>query len=295
MEYCEMSGELILEAEKITSTIDIPSQPQLLLQIHEEALKPEPSFRKLKEYVSQDIAMSAKVIKLANSAYFGLRYKVHSIENALTVLGLENFTNIIVSSSFRELMEASRSSAEEYEDLFNHSMHAARLSQFITNKVKIFGGGIIFPSQTYMAGLFHDCGIMILAKKFDDYFADIKVAKQKSDMLIDVEEALYKTNHSVIGYVVAKSWQLPEIVTKVIQHHHEPYLSSHDDPTLRSMLAINMLAETVLSVLDDGDELSTDLFGIQIDTKVLNIVLEELNFDEDDFKDIVSTAQDMIV
>lgn len=289
-----MSDDLILEAEKITSSIDIPSQPQLLLQIHEEVLKPEPNFRVLKEYVSQDIGMSAKVIKLANSAFFGLRNKVHSIENALTVLGLNNFTNIIVSSSFRDLMALSSNSAEEYDELFNHSMHAARLCQFITNKVSNFGGAIIFPSQTYMAGLFHDCGIMILAKKFDDYFEDIKCAKQPSDNLIDVEEGLYKTNHSVVGYVVAKSWQLPEIVTRVIQHHHDPYLSSHDDPTLRSMLAINLLAETVLSILDDESEWSSNIFGIQIDEKALRSILDELNFDMDDFKDIVSTAQNLI-
>ena len=289
-----MSNELIMEAEAIIASIDIPTQPQVLMNIYEEVTKPEPDFRKLKEHVNQDIGMAARIIKIANSAFFGLRYKVHSIEHALTIMGLENFTNIICTSSLRDALMSGSSVNDEFETIFNHSMHVARISQFITHKARIFSGGIIFPSQTYMAGLFHDCGILILAKKYPDYFIKIKSSLSKGHSLIDAEEDQFKTNHYIVGYVVSKSWQLPDTVCQVIHHHHDMDIGLQSDLTLKNMLAINMLAEGVITKIlesEDGDE---NIYGLQVNSKnTLTNLLEKLNFDDDDFKDILETAKEI--
>ena len=290
-----MDSKLLQQAEAIIESIDIPSQPQILINIYNEVQKPEPEFRKLKEHVSQDIAMSARIMKIANSAFFGLRYKVHSVEHALTVLGLENFTNIICTSSLREMLMSGSAVGDDLDTVFNHSMHVARIAQFVTHKARIFSGGIIFPSQTYMAGLFHDCGILVLAKKYSDYFQKIRMSEFKDMALVDIEESLYKTNHSVVGYVVAKSWQLPEVVCRVIQHHHHQDLTIHDDASLKIMSAINILSEGVISHLHDVDTEEEAIFGITAASMdYLNQLAEELNFDDDDLIDTVETAKDII-
>ena len=289
-----MSDELIKEAEAIIASIDIPTQPQVLINIYNEVMKPEPDFRKLKEFVNQDIGMAARIIKIANSAFFGLRYKVHSIEHALTIMGLENFTNIICTSSLRDALMSESVENVEFETIFNHSMHVARISQFITHKARIFSGGIIFPSQTYMVGLFHDCGILILAKKYQDYFEKIKSSLSKGRSLVEIEEDLFRTNHYIVGYVVTKSWQLPDIVCQVIQHHHNPDIKIHTNLTLKNMLAINMLAEGVITKLLESENSDESTYGLDVDSKKLMAdLLDELNFDKDDFKDILETAKEI--
>jgi len=290
-----MDTTLMKEAEAIIESIDIPSHPQVLMNIYDEVQKPEPEFQKLKEYVSQDISMAAKIVKIANSAYFGLRYKVHSIEHALTVLGLENFTNIVCTSSLRDMLMSEPTMDSAIETVFNHSMHVARISQFITHKARIFSGGLIFPSQTYMAGLFHDCGILILAKKYQDYFEKIQSSESDHRSLVEIEEHHFKTNHSVVGYVVSKSWQLPDVVCRVIQNHHLTDLVLDEDPTLMHMSAINMLSEVVVSYSYDNENHEETLYGLNIDSdQLVNRLLEELNFDRDDLKDIIATAKEII-
>ena len=113
--------------------------------------------------------------------------------------------------------------------------------------------------------------------------------------MIEIEEHHFKTNHSVVGYVVSKSWQLPDVVCRVIQNHHVMDFAPDDDLTLMHMLAINMLAEAVVSYTYDDENHEETLYGMNIDSEQLvNRLLEELNFDRDDLKDIIATAKEII-
>lgn len=291
-----MENKLLNEAESIIASIDIPSQPQVILDIYNEVLQKEPDFKKINQLVSMDMAMAARIIKIANSPYFGLCQKVHSIERALMVLGLENFTNIIVTSSMRDLLKASQMSHEEYEAFFEHCMQVARINQFVTHKVRIFSGGLLFPSQTYMSGLFHDCGIIILRQKYPDYMNKIGQALLDGMKLIEAEEAHFQTNHCLVGYVVSRSWKLPDVVCKVIQHHHDVDLQYEQDKTLQTMCKINILTECVISYLKRTETHYTELYGHVLNSaEEFKPILEALYFNSDDFKDVVDTTKDIIM
>ena len=290
-----MENTLLTEAESVISSIDIPSQPQVILDIYNEVLKKEPDFKKINELVSMDMAMSARIIKISNSTFFGLSQKVHSIERALMVLGLENFTNIIITSSMRDLLKVSQMSHEEYETFFEHCMHVARINQYITHKVRIFSGGVIFPSQTYMAGLFHDCGIMMLRQKYPDYLSKVDTSIGQGKTLIEAEEENFQTNHCLVGYVVSRSWKLPDIVCKVIQHHHDIDMSFNEDKTMKTMCLINILTECVISYLHRSENHFTEIYGHLLSSpEEFKPILEALYFNTDDFRDIVDTTKEII-
>jgi HD-like signal output (HDOD) protein len=112
--------------------------------------------------------------------------------------------------------------------------------------------------------------------------------------LVEIEEDLFKTNHYIVGYVVTKSWQLPDIVCQVIQHHHNTDIGIHSNLTLKNMLAINMLAEGVLTKLLESENNDEGIYGLDVDSKkIMTNLLDELNFDDDDFKDILETAKEI--
>ena len=103
---------LVEEAEKIFRSIAIPSPPRVLMQLNEEMGKAEPEYRVITDLVSQDLAMTAKVLRIANSPYFGVRNRIKSIATALSVLGLEHFRNIVLASAFRDGMKNKNSTTK---------------------------------------------------------------------------------------------------------------------------------------------------------------------------------------
>ncbi len=290
----ETENGLIMEAEALLESINIPSSPQILIDINKEALTPEPNFKRIKDLVSMDVSIAAKIIKIANSPFFGLRYPVQSIEHALSVLGLENFTNIVLASALRSAFSQDRELSAEYEQVLDHSIQVAQVSQMILGKAKYLSGGLIFPNQVYMAGLFHDIGILILRMKYPDYFNIVESSYTNGKSLIQIEEENFRTNHSVIGYFVAKSWSLPDIVRKVIQYHHHPDFETIEDGTLSKMLAMNVLAEVLLEYIGDSEYNISSPYTHTIDSiDFFNQLLHALNVERDDLTSVLDKIKDM--
>lgn len=288
--------KLVVEAESIIKSIDIPHSPQILLDINREVITPEPNFHKIKDLVSQDVSLAAKIIKVANSSYFALRFKVKSIEHALSVLGLENFTNIVLASSLRDAFSQDRELLNELDEIFNHLMMIARISQMLLAKVNYSTGGLIFPNQVYMAGLFHDIGILILRKKFSNYFEVIDQAFPDEKYLVNIEEENFQTNHAVVGYFMAKSWSLPDEVCKVIQHHHNPEALKNEEPTVAKIITINLLSEILFDYALEAETGEYSIFGHQLESvDLFNQLLEQLNVEREDLHDVLDKIKDMIL
>lgn len=236
------------EAKKLISSISIPTQPKIIIEINNEIKKPEANIMRVSEIISRDVAMSAKLLKVINSAFFGLRENVDSIDRALSLMGLKNFNNIIMSSAFRDSMEKQGAGTEKF---WNHSMTAAMVSSHIAKKV-----GYPSEEQAYIAGLFHDCGISLLTKKFPEYasLTDYALSIVNSEALrgdtksiIGIEDERFATHHCAIGYLVAKTWRLSAPVVEAIWYHHYTNIDIHKDPASRRLASILILADYISS------------------------------------------------
>jgi HD-like signal output (HDOD) protein len=238
--------EHIKKAQEIVSGIGIPSQPKIVMDINREINKPEADLSKISDIVSMDVAMSAKLLKIANSPFFGLKEKVDSIQRALALLGLKNFYNIILATSLRENLGGHGSAIEKF---WSHSMATATISSQIAQKV-----GFTSIDQAYIAGLFHDCGVPLLIKKYPNYVEITDYAlgvvgteslKGLLKSIIGIEDERYNTHHCAIGYLVAKSWHLSQAVTQSILHHHYVNIDIHTDATTKQLAAILLLADYI--------------------------------------------------
>ncbi len=237
--------EYSTQAEELVNSIGIPSQPKVLMEVNKEINSPDASFSSVAEIISRDVSMSAKVLKVVNSAIFGLSENVDSIDRALAMMGLKNFNKIILTSSLREAL----GSFPGVEDFWSHSMAVATIAYYVAAKT-----GFQEPEQAYTAGLFHDCGVPYLAKKYKDYpeLAEHALSVVHSDALsgatksvIGVEDERYKTHHCAVGYVVAKSWNLSPAVHKSIWYHHYVHLNIHENDTVKKLSAILILSDYI--------------------------------------------------
>lgn len=267
--------------------IKIPPQPQIMVDLQIESAMPDVSLDKIAEIISRDIGISGAAIKVINSPFFGMRGKVTSIRHALSLLGLQNTVNIVNGLAVRNTL--SYQSLLEMTEVWDNSIDVAMACAAIA---KILG--IAAVDEAYSFGLFHDCGIPLLMEKFENYTHVLKQASAKSTRRVtDIENDAFGTNHSVVGYYVAKAWHLPDYLSRGIADHHktEPIFSEKFayNPQTKNLLAVLKLAENTcfsnkhLGHVDEHQEFS----------QIKHDLLIYLGLSEYDFEDIQQTVRDM--
>jgi len=209
--------ERIKHAKDIVKKISLPSQPTIVVEVNKEMREQHPDFRRIAELVSKDAAMSAKVINVINSPFFGLARKVDSIIQALTLMGLENFRKVVLTACLQDKLGGSESD----KIFWDHSMRAAVATEAVA---KSLGGVLamdgVTTDQAYMVGLFHDCAIPIFLKRSADYKPFVPFALSHKLDIIEEEDRIIGSDHCVVGGMLARSWSLPDPICKAIIHHH---------------------------------------------------------------------------
>ncbi len=235
---------LELTTEQIRSMlhgISIPPQPQIMVDLQMEQLSPDCTIQGVTELISRDVGLSGSIIKTVNSAFFGLKNKISSVQQACQLLGIDCVVNIVNALSIRGEL-----SDEQIVGLGRFWDSATDVAMMAANIAKQIG--VQSPDEAYTLGLFHNCGIPLLMERFDNYAAVMQEAYAHPEpRIIDVENRLLKTNHAVVGYYVAKSWNLPAYLCEAIHDHHsaQEIFANLDYPDNRkkNLLAILKMAE----------------------------------------------------
>ncbi len=259
-----LDENIVEEAKKVIRSIAIPSSPRILTELNQEMAKHEPEYKTIALLVSRDVSLTAKILKIANSSFFALPQRVKSINAALSVLGLDHFNNIVLTSAFRDAMKTFRLPVREMDVFYHHALQVAHACHWIAQNSHSKKGTAVPPNQAYMLGLFHDCGMPMLALKFDEYYAEVCSRCADGTPIIEVEEALYRTNHCVVGSFLAKAWRLPETVCDSIQYHHYKDVNMLEDSPLKKWIALAVLAQTAVYDASDTDDDSTHIYHFYV-------------------------------
>ena len=227
--------------ERSLRDIGIPPCPAILSRFMDESQKDEPDYHRLSEIVGSDVGISAGLIKTANSPFFGMRQRVRSVNEALTVLGLRASSRAVAGLILRNTFPYTA----PMERFWDASARIANLSGWLAQHLGITG---LMAEDAYTFGLFRDCGIPILMKRFPNYRAALDAANRDGvRSFIEVEQTEMPTNHAMVGCILSQSWWLPEEICLAIRNHHDlAALSSVSSklPTLsRKLIAISQLAE----------------------------------------------------
>ena len=201
--------------ERTIKDIGIPPRPAILDRVKAEMRKETPSFMHLGQIIAADVGLSAGLIKVVNSPYFGLRSKVHSVGDALTMLGLDVASRAIAVAC----LHASFPLTPALEKFWNASAQVAALSGWLAkNNHKT----MLRADVAYTFGLFRDIGIAILLLRYPRYVETLVSANHETERsFTDVEQRDFQTDHARVGYVLAMNWNLSEEICLGIRSHHE--------------------------------------------------------------------------
>jgi HD-like signal output (HDOD) protein len=207
----ELSKE---QLDKILLGISIPPQPQIMVDLQMEQVMPDPDILHIAKLISQDVGLAGTVLKVVNSPFYGLSNKITSIQQAVGILGMNSVVNIVNGISIKSSMsdEKIKTLTRFWDSAMDVAMTSATLAKAV---------GYNYPDNAYTLGLFHNCGVPLLMSKFSNY-VDVMIESYSGshERIIDFENQQYNTNHAVIGYYTAKSWNLPKVLCDIIAEHH---------------------------------------------------------------------------
>lgn len=263
---------------KVVSGYQIPVRPQILTQIQNEMAEPEPSIESISMMISSDVGLSAAILKIINSPFYGMNRRISEIKQAVMMLGLKVINGLITALLLKKSFKGE--SSISLERFWDDALDIANAMTYIGNKIK----NEIPVDMLYTIGLFHDCGIPVLAIKYADYKNILIEANRLGENTIKLEESNYNTNHAVMGYYVATSWHLPkDICHLILQHHERDFLTYIKDPEIQLAYAALKLAENMVEKVKrfnsspDWEDVETDIL------ELLGISQVDYNDLEDDF------------
>jgi putative nucleotidyltransferase with HDIG domain len=206
--------------EKILRSIqNIPAFPVTVQKIS-QLLQGEYSATQLANVIKLDAAITANILKMSNSAYFGARQEIKSIIDAVTYLGKENLIRVTQTASMsRFYTKPATAYAAKPADLWEHSVAVALLSQILSKKIHGRGDDVL-----YTAALLHDIGKFIMSEFTQEFEEIMELVAHQGYSFLDAEEKVIGINHSELGGRIAVHWKFPREIKDAIAFHHRPDL-----------------------------------------------------------------------
>lgn len=198
----------------------LPSMPEQYRQIMEELQKEDPSLNRIGEIIETDIAMTAKILQLVNSAFFGLARHVASPKQAAMYLGVDVLRSLVVSTGVFSQFESDAHEALNLEALWSRSTRMGGVAKAIASAES---DDKILADYAFMAGMMADIGKIIFATSEPEKTATV-YALQESESISDVDAELqtFGFSHMEVGAYLVGLWGLPNPIVEAIAFHHRP-------------------------------------------------------------------------
>ncbi len=212
-----MSLERLVEV--IEGSGEIPTIGAVAAEVMRLTRDPGADFGKLAAVVENDPALAAKVLRVANSPFYGLRGEVASVERAVALLGMTQVRNIVLSLSLiRDFSGAFGGGAFHWDRFWEHSAGVALIAETMGRMLRVPATG-----SEYAAGLLHDVGKILLGHHFPEEFGRcLDLAARRQVALYEVEPEVLGTDHAHLGGWLAERWGFPEALRAAIRDHHDP-------------------------------------------------------------------------
>lgn len=226
-------------AKALAGIGEIATLPEITVKIIETVENPKSTARDLHEIIKNDPALSAKILKVVNSAFYGLPGTIGTVDRAIVLLGLSAVKNIAIAASITRLFKGSKIAGDfSAKDLWTHSLAVGVASRMIHKQVHKHGGDDVF-----LGGLIHDLGILMIRQTFPEKLGEVisRVAETGEDYCA-VEIELMGADHQAFGAGLGAKWKFPLQLRAAMGYHHNIEQLAEDN---RALAAVVQLADAI--------------------------------------------------
>lgn len=196
----------------------IPTLPIISKQIQDLFSNNDVNIQEVVKIIERDPPLAVKILKIVNSAFYGLLNKVSSLDHALVILGFEEVKNIVLGFSIQNFFSQTSNSFDR-KSFWKHSIMCSQIAKFLTRHFNILDDGTLF-----LSGLIHDIGKLVTDQYLHDEFDSIiNYISTNHVTFSEAEKEIIGVTHYQIGAKLLQQWHLPKKVTMQIFYHHAPW------------------------------------------------------------------------
>lgn len=249
-----------------------PSMPQAAVKLMSLLNSKDVQINKVEEIIRYDPGITTNVLKLANSAYFGIPSKIGSLKHAVMFLGIKRFSQIVVAACVSNKMDKA---VEGYDsppgELWRHSIAVSNTAEALAKYTKLAKAGDVFTPA-----LLHDMGKLVLGKFVKEEFQKIDSIAAKGVPFEVAENMVLGTDHAEIGAQILANWSFPCDVVNAVRWHHNPERIKNSDMQAEIVYLSNLLCR----LSEDGNSDDRQLITPS------SVVLQRLHLNFDQYKSI---------
>jgi len=276
-------------ADIVKKVTTIATLPEVTAQIIKTVEDPKSSAQQLHKIVSHDPALCTRILKVVNSAFYGLPGQIGSIDRAIVLLGLNGIKNIAVAASLGQLFRGS-SLCEGYspKDLWTHCIAVGVTARDLAKNMRLD-----LPDEAFLAGMIHDIGLLISLQTYPEKLREVcQAVKADGANFCALEQQLIGVDHQQLGMALAEQWKFPRACQLVAGYHHQPtQLADHT----RYLVSVVYVADTLGCQSNHGFPLTArqqklaeaDLTTMRIDPVAIEATRQRMN-------DLISEASGLL-
>jgi putative nucleotidyltransferase with HDIG domain len=254
--------------EKIES---LPTLPIVIEKLNNVIYNPQTSAKEVAKILSTDPALSTKILRIVNSAFYGLPNRITSITHAIIMLGFNSVKNIALSSSVIEFFKKEGGNLQLLQEIWKHSIGVA-----VSAKVLAKFTGQVILEEFFLCGLLHDIGkIVFCAYEPDKFTTFCNELLASNSSALEIEKSIFGADHQEVGNMLFEKWNMPKILKEIASYHHFPLLA----PEYTLPTSIVCVADNIAKALSFGD--SGNIYVENIAQEIVDTLnLANLNWEQ---------------
>lgn len=223
----------ITPQELIANLGDLPPLPQVAVQVLRIAADPDGSTDELQRVISTDQALTAQILKIANSAMFGMMREVRTLTQAIMTLGFNTIKSVVIAASAKNLYKKGTAGLQD-RLMWEHALFSALAARAYARQLR-------FPrsEEAFLGALMHDIGKSVLALKYPERYGQmLRAAYNGEGDLWEMEFEIFGFDHAMVGEALLVNWNLAHALEQAVRWHHEPSQADLEHQGLVSLVAM---------------------------------------------------------
>lgn len=230
----DRASELVRDYRKLVSL------PEVAIRLNELLGQPESDVCEISRLIARDPALTGRLLGIANSPWYGLSQEITSIQRAVTLLGMQQIRDLVLSTSATRAFEGIPVEVIAVEDFWQHSLYCGLLAQALGERSGSRDGSL------FIAGLLHDIGQLLLFSHYPQQMHDAILRSVEGEAplsLVEAEASLLGTDHTEVGAALGREWRLPALFIEVMAHHHQPERAREHPQAVALVSIANAIAD----------------------------------------------------
>ena len=276
---------MMTEQELEQNINDIPPLPVAVTEAMRLLDAEEVDFAKLQAAIAKDAGLSSRILSVANSPFYGMDGKISSIKESCVILGTHTLRNIVIAAGMIGRFPPTAGNLFDLKELWRHSYGTGMAARLLS----VYCG--VDQEKAFTAGLLHDIGKMVLDVYFQqDYLQVMQYREQADCLLSEAEKHVLGFDHSTVGRMITRRWNLPEEIINAIQGHHQ--LNNNNDDALSAVVHVADIVSRALDIGDAGDTMIPELDETVMQS--LGLTFEHIQNDLYKIESAVESASDIL-